>query len=448
MKLSIKLRVTLLCTLLAAIIASAAMAFQLIGEQGMLWDYYRNSLMATAQLARDDIRYEDGELDIDRNLDDLPSARVALFSMDGDLIYGRHLADLPFAEGEMRRAEGLAGDEWFVYDTKLSFDEGEDLWLRCSVSADTAQGLLQGRSRLSLLALPGLVLLAGVGGYGIAYRAFQPVSRIVRTAESIVDGTDLKKRIALEGARDELYALARAFDAMFERLDRAFERERQFTSDVSHELRTPLTSILTQSDFALSEAADATDQREALERIHEKAEGMADLIRKLLLLARMDAGQFRLEREKVDLGLLAEMAAASFEDAAGAKGMTLDVADGGQQIQVSGDHAMLLQVVLNLVENAVRYGRENGKIQLRVGRDAAQAWLSVADDGPGIEPEHLKHLFERFYQADPARHVGSGLGLSLVERIAQLHGGRVDVRSEVGKGSCFTLILPDTGGTP
>ena len=109
---------------------------------------------------------------------------------------------------------------------------------------------------------------------------------------------------------------------------------------------------------------------------------------------------------------------------------------------------MLLQVVLNLVENAVRYGRENGKIQLRVGRDAAQAWLSVADDGPGIEPEHLKHLFERFYQADPARHVGSGLGLSLVERIAQLHGGRVDVRSEVGKGSCFTLILPDTGGTP
>ena len=111
MKLSIKLRMTLLCTLLAALIASAAMAFQLIGEQGMLRDYYRNSLMATAQLARDDIRYEDGDLDIDRNLDDLPSAHVALFSLDGDLVYGRRLAELPFAEGEMRRAEGLAGGE-------------------------------------------------------------------------------------------------------------------------------------------------------------------------------------------------------------------------------------------------------------------------------------------------------------------------------------------------
>ena len=221
MKLSIKLRMTLLCTLLAALIASAAMAFQLIGEQGMLRDYYRNSLMATAQLARDDIRYEDGELDIDRNLDDLPSAHVALFSLDGDLVYGRRLAELPFAEGEMRRTEGLTGDEWFLYDTMLSLEGGPDLWLRCGISADAAQGLLQGRSRLSLLALPGLVLLAGLGGYGIAWQVFRPVSRIVRTAEGIVDGADLKKRIALTGAKDELYALARTFDAMFERLDRA-----------------------------------------------------------------------------------------------------------------------------------------------------------------------------------------------------------------------------------
>lgn len=447
MKLSIKLRMTLLCTLLAALIASAAMAFQLIGEQGMLRDYYRNSLMATAQLARDDIRYEDGDLDIDRNLDDLPSAHVALFSLDGDLVYGRRLAELPFAEGEMRRTEGLTGDEWFLYDTMLSLEGGPDLWLRCGISADAAQGLLQGRSRLSLLALPGLVLLAGLGGYGIAWQVFRPVSRIVRTAEGIVDGADLKKRIALTGAKDELYALARTFDAMFERLDRAFERERQFTSDVSHELRTPVTSILTQSEFALSDAADDADRREALESIHGKAESMAGLIRRLLLLARMDAGQLRLERETVDLQMLAELAVASFEDAAAAKQMTLETA-GGLPVEVSGDHAMLLQVVMNLVENAVRYGCEGGTVRLRAGRDGAQAWLSVEDDGPGIEAKDMERIFERFYQADPARHVGSGLGLSLAARIAQLHGGRVDVRSAPGAGSCFTLILPDTGGTP
>ena len=146
-----------------------------------------------------------------------------------------------------------------------------------------------------------------------------------------------------------------------------------------------MTSILTQSEFALSDAADDADRREALESIHGKAESMAGLIRRLLLLARMDAGQLRLERETVDLQMLAELAVASFEDAAAAKQMTLETA-GGLPVEVSGDHAMLLQVVMNLVENAVRYGCEGGTVRLRAGRDGAQAWLSVEDDGPASRP--------------------------------------------------------------
>ena len=447
MKLSIKLRVTLLCTLLTAAIASAVLLVLVAGEQRMLRDYYQNSLLSTAQLAHSEIVLKDGELEIDRDLDDLPSTHITVYNLDGDLIYGRRRVDMPFEDAQLRRTQDSAGNEWFVYDSLLSLEDGSMLWLRCVQSADASQGLLSNRSRMALLIIPALILLAGVGGYFIAQRAFYPVTRIVRTAESIADGTDLKKRIAPKGVKDELYDLASTFDAMFERLDRAFEREQQFTSDASHELRTPVTSILTQSEFALSPAANETDRIQALTQIHAKAAGMADLIRRLMLLARMDSGQIPLSMERVDLALLAELAAESMQDAADARNISLNV-EASAEAPVMGDQTMLLQAVLNLVENAVRYGREGGHIRIQV--ETAQAVsLKVVDDGPGIAPQDLEHIFDRFYQADRSRHSGgAGLGLSLVRRVAKLHKGTITVESTPGKGSCFTLILPKLGGTP
>ncbi len=447
MKLSIKLRVTLLCTLLTAVIAGAALFVLVAGEQRMLRDYYLNSLDSTAQLAHSEIAWNDGKLEIDRDLDDLPSTHVTLYNLDGDLIYGRKRVDLPFEENVLRRAEDSAGNDWYVYDSALNFENGESLWLRCVQSADASAGLLSSRSRTVLLIFPILIILAGIGSFFIARRAFHPVASIVRTAESIVDGADLKKRIDLKGAKDELYALSRTFDAMFERLDSAFAREQQFTSDASHELRTPITSILTQSEFALSDAATEADRREALTQIHAKATGMAELVRRLLLLARMDAGQLPLCREPVDLSLLAELAADSLQETAASREMTLEaICD--KPIEIWGDHTMLLQAVLNLAENAVRHGCAGGHILIRV-EDGSDIRLSVEDDGPGIAPKDLDHIFDRFYQADDSRHSGgAGLGLSLVWRIARLHGGSVDVQSMPEKGSRFTLIFPKTGETP
>lgn len=446
MKLSIKWRVTLLCTLLSAVIAGVALIALAVGERRMLQDYYLNSMVSTAQLAHNEIIYEDGELEIDRDLDDLPSTHISVYSLEGDLVYGRRRVDLSFQDATLRRTEDSAGNDWFVYDSLLSLEGGPGLWLRCVQSADAFRGLLGSRSRMGLLIFPALILLAGVGGYFIARRAFQPVARIVRTAESIADGADLKKRIDLKGAKDELYDLAHAFDAMFERLDRAFEREQQFTSDASHELRTPVTSILAQSEFALSPAATEPDRAQALSQIHAKATEMAELIRRLLLLARMDAGHLPLEQEHVDLGLLAELASESLQDAAAARHMQLEAhcvfAD------VWGDQTMLMQAVLNLVENAVRHGREGGRICVRV-EASEDVCLRVADDGPGIPSDSLPHLFERFYQADASRRSGgAGLGLSLVWRIARLHGGSVEVHSSPGAGTVFTLRLPKSGEQP
>lgn len=445
MKLSIKTRVTLLCTFLTAAISILALNVLIFGVQQIQKDYDYRSMISTAELAEDEIRYERGTLKIDRNLDDLPGVRVTLYSPDGDLIYGRRWLDLPFQEGVLRNGEGLGGNTWLVYDTLLQFETGEDIWLRCQIDADDISDIQSDSARLALILIPILVIAAGIGGYGVARHAFRPVARIARTAESIADGSDLKKRIALNGARDELYTLANTFDAMLERLDRSFERERQFTADVSHELRTPLTSILTQSEFGLSESAGDEDRREALEIIHKKSSAMSNLVRRLLLLARMDAGQTPLIPEDVDLGEMAEIAAETFCIAAQVRGISIRV-DTTPPLVVTADQTMLMQAILNLIDNAVRYCNENGLVHVITGVSGKAAFIAVEDNGPGIPESELPRIFDRFHQVDSSRHSeGAGLGLSLTRRIAQLHGGEVRVESTVGVGTRFTLMIPLKG---
>ena len=442
-RLSVKQRVTVWTTLLVALIALLAFGALLSGERRMLRNYYADMLAGTAQLALDDIRMEDGELEIDRNLDELPSAHVALFTPEGELVYGKVRFESPFAEGDMRLIEGRSGERWYVQDTRMELDGAQYMWLRCYVSADAATQLSMRGVEMVALIVPFLVALAGVGGYGIARSAFRPVERIARTAESIADGSDLQKRIRLRGARDELYRLASVFDGMLDRLEYSFERERRFTSDASHELRTPVAAILAQADFALSDEATPQDRQEALQDIRERARQMSALIGRLLALTRMDAGQTRAQLEALDLAELARQVAAQAEEAARARNMrVLCAADA--PVRARGDQMLLTQALWNLAENALKYGREGGLVRVGARAEAGGARLFVEDDGPGIPPEAMPHIFERFYQGDPSRHAGgAGLGLSLVERIARLHGGRVETRSEPGRGSSFSIWLPE-----
>lgn len=441
-QLSIKLRVTIWYTLLVAMIALLAFVALRWSAERMTRSYYLDALAATAQLARDDIRVEDGELEIDRNLDELPEVRVALFDLEGNLLYGKLRFDLPFAQGEMRQAQERSGGHWYVQDTLLTFDDAQSVWLRCYISSDAATHMNAMRVELLAVILPALVLLAGAGGYLIARRAFRPVARIAATAEGIADGKDLKKRIALRGAHDELFRIAQVFDAMLDRLQRSFERERRFTSDVSHELRTPVAAILAQTDFALSEHACDADRVEALRDVRQRAGQMSELIGKLLALARMDAGQTRVERERIDLRDVAEIVTQQVQDEAARRGMRV-VCEADAPVQTLCDQTMILQALLNLAGNAVRYGREGGLVRIQARQDENSARLCVVDDGPGIDAQHLSHLFDRFYQIDPSRSGGGfGLGLPLVRQIAELHGGRVEVHSEPGVGSAFAIILP------
>ena len=439
--LTIKARIMLLCALLAVAVTALALGVMLYNEQRVAQGYFRDTLSSTAQLARNEVRIEKGRLEIDRKLDDLPNVRVALYTADGDLVYGQERFDAPFIEGQMREAVSAGGIQWRVQDSFMTLEDGSGLWLRCYMAANAVDSMLGSRRNMLLALLPLLILLAEFGGWLIARRAFKPISQIIRTAEGIASGADLKKRIGLVGAHDEIYQTAQGFDAMLDRLEAAFERERRFTSDASHELRTPVTAIVAQSEFALSDAANEQDRLEALREIHRKGLHMSQLIQRLLSLSRLDAKQGPEELELIDLAMLAEITAESLAERAAEKQLHIEAISDGD-VWVRGDQTMLMQAVFNLVENAVRYGNPGGHIRIETRADGESCRIRVLDDGPGIAPGAQARIFDRFWQADASRSEnGFGLGLSLVKRIAELHGGSVALDSTPGVGSCFEIIL-------
>jgi two-component system OmpR family sensor kinase len=295
-----------------------------------------------------------------------------------------------------------------------------------------------------LLIAPFALLLGALGSYWLATRAFIPIDRLTRTARQIKAG-DLHRRVPIPPAHDEVHRLAETLNEMIERLDQAFARQRRFVADASHELRTPVAVIQSMADLALSQEPIPQEYATLLENITAETERLGHLISDLLALARSDEGQTILEQEPVRLDLLTRAVAANAEVLAAEHGITVQVLP-GEAITILGDEARLIQAVMNLLDNAILYTNAGGQVILSVKRKGNQALLTICDTGIGIAPEHLSHIFERFYRVDPVRvrteGNSSGLGLSIVEWVVQAHGGSIMVESQVGQGSTFTVTLP------
>ena len=290
------------------------------------------------------------------------------------------------------------------------------------------------------------------GGLWLADRAMRPVHTITRAAREISD-TDLSRRLNLK-SRDELGELANTFDAMLARLQAAFERQRQFVADASHELRTPLTIVNLEASRALAAQRNASEYQRALGTIRSENDFMTRLVNDLLALARMDAGQVPLAQERLDLSDLALDAVERLSDLASRSGVQLRTGE-LPEVCMRGDRQYLLQMITNLVENGIKYSAgAQPWVCVETGCGEGKAWLRVADNGPGIAPEHLSHLFDRFYRVDqararldedspdPQRPSGTGLGLSIVQWIAKAHGGEVHVSSQLGQGTTFETVFP------
>lgn len=442
-RLSVKLRVTLWFTAFMVLLVAADLAILFVAGREMVSTSLRTTLTEAVLENGLALKGRDDGLDTEDMDSFTRGVYLTVYDEEGYPIYGRmplgYADQLPFRDGVMQTVE-----DWFLYDALIPVENYGQVWVRGVVSAAEAGSTIDNLFRLALIAFPGLILLAAAGGYLITVWAFRPVRQIAETAEQINSGSDLTRRIQLGDGRDEIYTLAAAFDHMFDRLQASFERERQFTSDASHELRTPIAVIISQCEFALESARTREEAMEALDTVLRQAQRMSALIAQLLTLARADRGQTKLNLETVDLSQLTQMAADQMEELAARRGILVETRiQPGLRLQ--GDETLLLRMLLNLMENGVRYGKEGGRLAIRLTGRPGQIVGEIQDDGIGIAPEHLPHIWERFYQADEARSAsreGAGLGLSMVQYIVQAHGGAITAESTLGAGSVFTFVLP------
>ncbi len=289
----------------------------------------------------------------------------------------------------------------------------------------------------------GVLVLGGLGGFLIARRALDPLSRMAERAHRIT-AEQLHERLPAEGGSLELDQLATSFNDTFARLEGSFAQLRRFTADVSHELRTPLTALRSVGEVGLRGSRDASAYREVIGSMLEEVDRLTRLVDELLTLARADAGEAKLRLEPLDLATLAREVAGHLSVLAEEREQMLEV-DAQATVPVRGDRTALRQALVNLVVNAIKYAPLRTRVRLAAGRRGAAAYAQVADEGPGIATEHRDRIFERFYRVDKSRSRemgGTGLGLSLVKWAAEAHGGRVELETEVGRGSTFRLVLP------
>jgi heavy metal sensor kinase len=301
---------------------------------------------------------------------------------------------------------------------------------------------LAGLVRTLIIAVPLALALAAAGGIFLARRALKPVDKIAQTAREIGE-SDLSQRINVN-TKDELGRLAATLNEMIGRLEKAFQRQKQFTSDASHELRTPLSIIEAESTLALQKERPPSDYQQSLETISQESRQMSSLIDQLLTLARADAGKEQWNFTEVNLGKLISNFSTDVEVLCQEKGLSFQLGQ-PQDLVVKGDEARLRELFMNLLDNAIRYTPAPGTVSVSLRREGQMAIVSITDNGIGIPAEDIPFIFERFYRVGKSRsraEGGSGLGLAICRHIAEAHGGKIEMESQVGAGSTFSVWLP------
>jgi len=374
---------------------------------------------------------------------------LSVYDSKSILIEGQRPAGLPelppLEDNAFQTLIDITKHQWYIYDNCFNMNS-DVVWVRGftrdhAILNDPFPRLLQSMIWIFVL----LFFVALIGGFLISRHAFAPVRSVVNTARKISDDGNLTRRIPETESSDEINMLTVEFNRMLSRLWEQQEKEKRFTSDVSHELRTPISVILSECDDALDDPAYS---EYALRTIRNRAAGMSTLINTLLMLSRGDAGRIELSDEIVDLSELCNMVAEQQEEILQRDHieLTTQIAPG---VFVKGDEALLMQIFINLINNAHYHGRcPDGHITFSLDVRDREACIQVMDDGPGIEEEHLPHIFERFYIADRSRtnSRSNGLGLAIVKMIISLYHGKISVESTVGEGSVFTVRLPLSGG--
>jgi len=335
---------------------------------------------------------------------------------------------------------GPAGEQLRMITRSVNFAIGP-LIFQVADSLDDTYVLVSSFRNIILYIFPAFFVLCGVGVFFITGWALNSLKSFSAKVGEITEES-LSERVEERGVVSELKPMAANFNTMLGRLEGSFMKQRQFLSDASHELRTPTAIIKSFCEVTLAKDRPAEDYRAALEKIGSNVNRMHDIINRILVISRLDSKAMQLRPVRIDLKEIMKDVITLIEPTAASKG--IEISFSGPSVTIRGDREGITEVLTNMVENAVKYNRPDGRVEVEVSESGEFAVVSVTDTGIGIPAAEKEKIFDRFYRVDTSRGltVGSGLGLSIVRTIAEAHGGRVEVESEEGHGSTFRVFLP------
>jgi heavy metal sensor kinase len=404
-----------------------------------------------------------GQLELKENYHNHPESKLVLERLlevrapDGAVLYrnerlgSRSLGGMPFSGegvgGYSNREERLSDGTRVRMVSRRHSIEGHPTLIRLAYSEEHLWLHLEELLAASLLALPLTLAVAAFAGYALARRALAPLEQMALRAEQITSER-LDERLPTDNVDGELGQLARAFNSTLARLEQSFEQLRRFTSDASHELRTPLTAMRSVGEVGLQKDGSREEYRDIIGSMLEEGNRLTRLVDSLLTISRADAGAIQFHPSVFSVLELAREAAALLEVLMEEKSLKLTLT-GDERAAVNGDRLFLRQSLVNIIHNAVKYSPVRGTISVNVRLDGAgRVMIEIADDGPGIPPEHLTNVFDRFYRVDKSRarnEGGAGLGLSIANWAVQAHGGEIGLDSTLGAGCTFRICLPAIG---
>lgn len=440
-KLKIRTKIMLLFTLLSAILLGALVHTVYSSVAASL----RQTLQARLQMAMSQVissvELQNGRLHMDlEELDVRSSVQMCIVDKNDVLLYDS-------GNAAWLSGEGLGdGEDYVVHEGRRwavqtqGYEIGDvEMTVMAASSTEYVDNSLRNLVLLLLVLVPVYLAISAFGSFLLAKRAMEPIRQITQAAQVIGNG-ELSRRINGVETKDEVGELSETVNEMLDRLEASFQRERQFTSDASHELRTPLAVISACAEDALGR--NTPDCRENLMTIREEAERMTKIISQLLMLSRGYEGRIHLEPEQIALREMLGSVCDELKDSASARQIVLHNAV-SDEVLIAADQSLMTQLMVNLIGNAIKYGRNGGNVWLNAAIRDDGTHITVADDGIGISGKDLPRIFERFYRADSARdRSGFGLGLPIAKWIVELHRGTIGVKSSLGHGTTFEIIMP------
>ena len=445
-KIKIRTKMMLWYTLLTSILLLVFIPVLYQSISDSFYNEAKSKLKSDISDAEAGVIFEADKLSWDENTIISGSLPTFVADLSENLIYSNstmdQITDISFQDDTIRTVK-YQGQTWLVLDEAIAREGTEVAHMRMFGSLKTVEETLKKVRIIIFISIPAYFIITILGGILIAKKALQPINQITQTAKKIGRG-DLSSRIDRMDSRDEVGELSETFNEMLEKLEDSFNKEKRFSSDASHELRTPVSIIMAYSEAMLTDIKEQKtidDLEKSLQVIYKESERMNSIISQLLMLSRGFEGKYQVEKENINLTEIIENVTEQLEEIAEASDIQLIFTD-REPVFFMGDQSLITHMMLNFVENAIKYGVKGGHVWVNTVKREDEVIIIVMDDGIGIAPEHLAHIFQRFYRVDQSRdRRGTGLGLSIVKWIVEEHQGTIEVSSYLGKGTTFEIHM-------